>query len=174
MSGELKSPHPVIEVRKWDNSGVLGRHLSVLAIRVAYAISGFAHSETSLCYPSLATLVRIVQVHRDTLRRALHEIKELGIPLQRAGRKTGQRASGHAFAGPVQWAILPFDEEVAAALLRRPPRRKRRSGVSDSLPDAHSESSESLLGVAQTVRRVGHDQSLIRRKPKSYRKGKEG
>lgn len=146
MSGEdpNPSPHPVIEVRKWDHAGVLGRHLSVLAVRVVYALSNFANSETGLCYPSLEKLQGIVQVHRATLRNALDEIARLGVPLQRAGRMTGRRRTGHAYAGPVQWAVVPFDRDMAETLLRERPRRKRRTGrVSERLLRAHSETSPS-------------------------------
>ena len=177
------SPHPVIEVRKWDESGVLGRHLSVLAVRVAYAVSNFANSDTGLCYPSLATVRAIVQVHRTTLRKALNEIAQLGVPLQRAGRLTGRRRTGHAYAGPVQWAIVPFDREMAENLLREIPRQTRRRGrVSDSLLEAHSELSESLVDAQseaseslhstfQSAPCVGHEQYTIRRKTKDYSKG---
>lgn len=186
MSKDGKSsPHPVIEVRTWDNSGVLGRHLSILAVRLAYAISNFTNSKTGLAHPSLKTLQGIVQVHMVTLRNALEEITRLGVPLQRAGRYTGRRSTGHAFAGPVQWAIVPFNRKTADAYMRMAPQRKRRLGrLSDILLDAHSELSDSLDEAQSEVSDILHstsqgapcvddEQIRNRRRTKDYSKGKE-
>jgi len=181
-SDKLTSAHPIIEVRKWDQSGVLGRHLSPFAIRVVYAITNFVNRETGRAWPSLETLNSMVQVHRLTLKKGCDEIARLRVPLQRVGRRTGVGQTGRTYLGSIIWDVVPFDQEQAEVLLKEPPRRKRRSGrfrrtdslpkatseISQELPKATPEASDSLHNIRQRLPCVDHELDRNRVKTNVY------
>ncbi len=159
MVSPTRFPHPVIEIRKWDRAGVLGRHLSILAVRTAHAIAYFTNSKTGEAWPSVETLRSMVVVHERSLRRALGELGRFGIPFERVRRKVVYGHGGRPYFGPHVWSVVPFDKQRAEELLQQPYRRTRRGRFHAMLGDFRPGSSVRSKGIFQTGRRSPSDRA---------------